>query len=237
MKNILFLLIAVFTFSCNQTDQNIIGAWERLHESQDGEKLRSVVIFAEGYQVISIFKSESGEFVYSNGGTWKINGNVMTEEVEFDTRNAERVGEVVTFQVELTDSSLSIPESNWTFYRIDDGSPGELQGAWLIAGRVRDGNKQMRDTSGPRKTMKILSGKRFQWIAYNTETKRFMGTGGGSYSTIDGIYTENIEFFSRDNSKAGLSLEFNYTIENNEWNHSGYSSKGDPMHEIWIIRK
>jgi hypothetical protein len=237
MKNILFLLIAVFTFSCNQTDQNIIGAWERLHESQDGEKLRSVVIFAEGYQVISIFKSESGEFVYSNGGTWKINGNVMTEEVEFDTRNAERVGEVVTFQVELTDSSLSIPESNWTFYRIDDGSPGELQGAWLMAGRVRDGNKQMRDTSGPRKTMKILSGKRFQWIAYNTETKRFMGTGGGSYSTIDGIYTENIEFFSRDNSKAGLSLEFNYTIENNEWNHSGYSSKGDPMHEIWIIRK
>jgi hypothetical protein len=172
-----------------------------------------------------------------NGGTWKLNGNMMTEKVEFDTGNAERVEEVVTFEVELTDSSLSIPESNWTFYRIDSGSPGELQGAWLMAGRVRDGNRRMRDTSGPRKTMKILSGKRFQWIAYNTETKRFMGTGGGTYSTIGGIYTENIEFFSRDNSKAGLSLEFTYSIENNEWNHSGYSSKGDPMHEIWIRRE
>ena len=64
-----------------------------------------------------------------------------------------------------------------------------------------------------------------------------MGTGGGTYSTINGIYTENIEFFSRDNSKAGLSLEFSYSIENNEWNHSGYSSKGDPMHEIWIRRE
>ena len=48
---------------------------------------------------------------------------------------------------------------------------------------------------------------------------------------------ENIEFYSRDNSKAGLSLEFTYSIENNEWNHSGYSSKGDPMHEIWIRRE
>ena len=234
MKKHFLFLITLCCISINA--QNIIGAWERLHESQDGEKLRSVVIFAEGYQVISVFKSESGEFVYSNGGTWKINGNMMTEKVEFDTGNAERVGEVVTFQVELTDSSLSIPESNWTFYRIDDGSPGELQGAWLMAGRVRNGNKQMRDTSGPRKTMKILSGERFQWIAYNTETKRFMGTGGGSYSTIDGIYTENIEFFSRDNSKAGLSLQFSYSIENNEWDHSGYSSKGAPMHEIWVRR-
>lgn len=235
MKKYFLFLIVLYSLSANS--QSIIGAWERLHESQDGDKLRSVVIFAEGYQVISIFNSESGEFVYSNGGTWKIDGNMMTEKVEFDTGNAERVGEVVTFQVELTDSSLSIPESNRTFYRIDNGKPGELQGAWLMAGRVRDGNKRMRDISSPRKTMKILSGKRFQWIAYNIETKKFMGTGGGTYSTIDGIYTENIEFFSRDNSKAGLSLEFNYTIENNEWNHSGYSSKGDPMHEIWIIRK
>ncbi len=232
-----FILFLIVLYSLSASSQSLIGAWERDHISEDGEKLTSVVIFAEGYQVISTYKSKSGEFVYSNGGTWNLNGNMMTEKVEFDTGNAERVGEIVTFEVELTDSSLSIPESNWTFYRIDDGSPGELQGAWLMAGRVRDGNKRMRDTSGPRKTMKILSGKRFQWIAYNTETKRFMGTGGGTYSTIDGIYTENIEFFSRDNSKAGLSLEFNYSIENNEWNHSGFSSKGDPLHEIWIIRK
>ena len=151
-----FFLLLIVLCSLSASSQSLIGAWERNHISEDGEKLRSVVIFAEGYQVISIYKSKSGEFVYSNGGTWKLNGNMMTEKVEFDTGNAERVGEVVTFEVELTDSSLSIPESNWTFYRIDDGSPGELQGAWLMAGRVRDGNKRMRDTSGPRKTMKIL---------------------------------------------------------------------------------
>jgi hypothetical protein len=228
---VILILTSLYSYA-----QSPIGAWERYYDDENGNSIRSVVIFSEKFQSIAMYNAKSGEFIYSNGGTWKINGNMMTEKVEFDTGNAERVGEVVTFQVELTDSSLSIPESNWTFYRIDDGSPGELQGAWLMAGRVRDGNKQMRDTSGPRKTMKILSGERFQWIAYNTETKRFMGTGGGSYSTIDGIYTENIEFFSRDNSKAGLSLQFSYSIENNEWDHSGYSSKGAPMHEIWVRR-
>jgi len=235
MKKLFLFLMVLLSLSANS--QSVIGAWERDHVSENGDKLKSVVIFADGYQSISIFKSESGEFVYSNGGTWSLNGDIMTEKVEFDTGNPERVGSEVSFKVIVDERTLTVPENNRKWDRIDDGNPGELQGAWLMGGRVRDGNKQMRETSGPRKTMKILSGKRFQWIAYNTESKRFMGTGGGTYSTIDGIYTENIEFFSRDNSKAGLSLEFNFTIENNEWNHSGYSSKGDPMHEIWIRRE
>ncbi|MBT8309198.1 MAG: membrane or secreted protein, partial [Flavobacteriaceae bacterium] len=86
------------------------------------------------------------------------------------------------------------------------------------------------------KTMKILSGTRFQWIAYNTETKEFKGSGGGTYTTIDGKYTENIEFFSRDDSKAGLRLTFDYKLIDGHWHHSGLSSKGAPIHEIWSVR-
>ncbi len=93
-----------------------------------------------------------------------------------------------------------------------------------------------RDTSGPRKTMKILSGTRFQWIAYNTATKEFMGTGGGTYTTIDGKYTENIGFFSRDDSRVGASLEFNYELKDGDWHHSGFSSKGNPIYEVWSKR-
>ena len=131
---------------------------------------------------------------------------------------------------------MSIVGTDMEFQRIDDGLPGYLKGAWLMAGRVRDGKKQLRNTSGPRKTMKLLSGKRFQWIAYNTESKKFMGTGGGTYTTKNGVYSENIEFFSRDNSKSGIELEFEYEIIDNEWNHKGFSSKGDPLHEIWKPR-
>jgi hypothetical protein len=93
-------------------------------------------------------------------------------------------------------------------------------------------------TPGVRKTMKILSGTKFQWIAYNTETKEFFGTGGGSYTTTpDGKYTENIEFFSRDNSRVGASLQFDFSIQDGNWRHKGLSSKGDPIDEIWTQRE
>jgi hypothetical protein len=160
----------------------------------------------------------------------------MTETVEFDTRNAENVGNKVTFDVQISEKEMAIVGHDMKLKRIDNGSPGKLQGAWLMSGRVKDGKTQTRDTNRPRKTMKILSGTRFQWIAYNTETKQFMGTGGGTYTTIDGKYTENIEFFSRDDSRVGASLEFNFEIIDGSWHHKGFSSKGDPMHEIWSKR-
>ena len=73
-----FILFLIVLYSLSASSQSLIGAWERDHISEDGEKLTSVVIFAEGYQVISTYKSKSGEFVYSNGGTRNLNGNMMT---------------------------------------------------------------------------------------------------------------------------------------------------------------
>ena len=235
MKKIIVLIIYTFCI-INVNAQNVIGAWERNHISEQGKNLKSIVIFSNGYQAISTYELESGKFIYSNGGTWNLKGDTMTEKVEFDTKNSDRVGSEVTFKIQITDSTLSIIGSDMKFKKLDDGSPGDLNGAWLMSGRVKDGKKQLRKTNGPRKTMKLLSGKRFQWIAYNTESKKFMGTGGGTYTTKNGVYSEKIEFFSRDNSKPGLTLKFDYEITNNEWNHKGLSSKGDPLHEIWISR-
>jgi hypothetical protein len=99
-----------------------------------------------------------------------------------------------------------------------------------------DGNIQKR-TPGARKTMKILSGSRFQWIAYNNETKEFIGTGGGTYTTKEGKYSETIEFFSRDNNRVGATLEFDFSLIEGDWRHSGKSSKGDPIDEIWSKRE
>ena len=231
----IFLIILFFTNSL--ISQNLIGAWERIQKNESGIKEKQIVIFSSnGYQSISIFNAENGNFIYTNGGTWKLNGDYLTEKVEFDTGNSERVGSEVTFKIIIKKNSLAVAgEKKWK--RVDDGKPGKLEGAWLMQGRVRDGIKQLRNIERPRKTMKILSGKRFQWIAYNTETKKFMGTGGGTYTTIDGKYTENIEFFSRDDSKSGLKLSFDFNLENEEWQHKGYSSKGDQLHEIWVKRK
>ena len=236
MKKLIVLLICSF-FSFGIKGQNFIGAWEGYHTSEIGEQLKSVVIFSDGYQVITTYDSKTGKFISTNGGTWKLKRNMITEKVEFDTNNSERVGTEVSFEVFINDSIMGIVGSEMKFKRIDNGIPGKLQGAWLMSGRIREGKTQLRDISRPRKTMKILSGTRFQWIAYNTASKQFMGTGGGTYTTIDGEYTESIEFFSRDDSKTGLSLNFNYELIEGKWHHSGLSSKGDPIHEIWSLRE
>ena len=86
---------------------------------------------------------------------------------------------------------------------------------------------------GSRKTMKVLSGTRFQWAAFNVETKEFSGTGGGTYTTKNSKYTEDIVFFSRDDSRVGMSLEFDFKVEDDDWYHSGLSSRGDPISEVW----
>lgn len=217
--------------------QSPIGAWETIHTDENGEKIRTVVIFSEGYQVGTHFNADNGKFIATNGGSWSLDENTMTETVEFDTKNPDNVGTEVSFDIKISENELAIVGHEMKLKRIDSGAPGALQGAWLMSGRVRDGKAQTRDTNRPRKTMKILSGTRFQWIAYNTETKQFMGSGGGTYTTIDGKYTENIEFFSRDDSRVGMSLQFDFEMVDGSWHHKGFSSKGDPMHEIWSIRK
>jgi len=236
MKKIILVLICTF-LSFGIKAQSFSGAWERNHTSKTGEELKSVVIFSDGYQVITTYVLETGKFISTNGGTWKLAGDTMTEKVEFDSNNSEHVGTEVSFEVAITDSTFAIVKNEIYFKRIDNNGPGKLMGTWLMSGRIRDGETQLRDTNKPRKTMKILSGTRFQWIAYNTETKKFMGTGGGTYSTINGEYTENIEFFSRDDSKVGASLKFNYSLVDGKWHHTGFSSKGDPIHEIWSVRE
>lgn len=234
-KIVLYFIYMVLSFAMKA--QSFIGAWERDHTSNTGETLKSVVIFSDGYQVISTYEAETGKFISTNGGTWNLNGDTMTEKVEFDTNNPDRVGSETIFNVYINDSIMGIVGSDKEFKRLDNGTPGTLQGAWLMSGRVNNGETQLRDTNRPRKTMKILSGTRFQWIAYNTETKEFMGTGGGVYTTINGEYTETIEFFSRDDSRVGTNLKFNYSLVDGNWHHSGLSSKGDPIHEVWSIRE
>ena len=111
-----------------------------------------------------------------------------------------------------------------------------LKGKWVMSGRYNNGEFRTRNTGLPRKTMKVLIDGFFQWIAFNTETFKFSGSGGGEYETIDGKYIEIIEYFSRDDSRVGAELDFNYEIKNEDWLHTGLSSKGKPINEVWSIR-
>ena len=118
------------------------------------------------------------------------------------------------------------------YKRIDDGA-APLAGVWKISAREQDGKIVPIHQTGARKTLKMLTGNRFQWFAINPETKQFSGTGGGTYEFANGKYTEHIEFFSRDSSRVGASLSFDGKLENGEWHHSGLSSRGEKIYETW----
>ena len=217
------LLLNPFSSSDNRSSHQ--GAWK----SDEG-----VIIFAGGYFAFTAYTKS--EFNYTYGGSWQTDGKTIVFDFEFDTKDSDKVGTTTKLKVETAGNSMILGDTR--FSRIDNGSPGKLSGVWLFSNRMRNGELgSPRSAENPRKTMKILSGTRFQWIAYNVETKQFSGTGGGTYTTIDGKYTENIDFFSRDNSRVGASLEFDFEIKGKDWHHKGLSSKGDPIYEIWSQRE
>lgn len=233
MKTFLLLFLIVGSLSLSaQTD--ITGAWQT-----GTEENRSTMIVAGKFFSVAVYNTKEKTYTGTYGGQWRIEKNQFIEIQEFNTMKPELIGIEQHTEIKVQKDKLIFKAGNATqeFSRIDDGKPGALAGAWLITGRMVDGKTEKR-TPGARKTMKILSGTRFQWIAYNNETKEFFGTGGGSYTTIDGKYTETIEVFSRDNSRVGAKLEFDFSIiDGGDWRHSGKSSKGDSIDEIWTKRE
>ncbi|MBT8257861.1 MAG: membrane or secreted protein, partial [Bacteroidia bacterium] len=75
----LFLLSAFFTVCGNS--QSLTGAWETVITTDSGEKIRNVVIFSEGFQVSTNYYAETGKFIGTNGGSWDLNGDLITEVV------------------------------------------------------------------------------------------------------------------------------------------------------------
>ncbi|MDH5604195.1 MAG: membrane or secreted protein [Cyclobacteriaceae bacterium] len=233
MKTLIFILLLASLphgKDLSVKDTDLLGAWKTT--LSDGSN--AVCIITESYFSVTFFQENTPRFISTFGGKWSAKGNQVSIEYEYNTENTYMVGKKETRYVNVNSDRLYIDDTSWE--RIDDGTPGKLAGAWLITGREREG-KMGTITPGARKTMKILSGKYFQWIAYNTETGEFFGTGGGTYTTKGGKYTENIKFFSRDNARVGASLEFDFEVKEGKWHHKGFSSKGDPMYEIWSQRK
>lgn len=224
---------ALFLCAClSASAQPLTGAYER----KDGTTTESR-IYAGDYFAVALYNKDGKEFTGTYGGKYALKDGQLIETIEFDTRKPERVGTEVTSAASVDKDAATITITGVTLTRTDNGTPGQLSGAWLITGRINDKGEIRRSTPGARRTMKILSGTRFQWIAYNVETKEFFGTGGGTYTTVSGKYTENIEFFSRDNTRVGASLSFDFSLVEGDWQHKGLSSKGEPIHEIWTKRE
>ncbi|MGV8877597.1 MAG: hypothetical protein ACOH2A_01070 [Sphingobacteriaceae bacterium] len=225
---LLVLPVSSFKVDDNLADDALKGAWQ----FKRGENIQ-VAILQDNYFIVSIYNLANKNFIDSFGGTYSLKDGSMSGHIEFSGNQKEMIGQDFYFPVTMKANSLTINREgsveNWE--KIDSGE-GALAGNWRITSRDQDG-KMNPIPLNARRTLKILSGTRFQWAAINNETGELFGTGGGTYTFKNGKYTEKIEFFPKDNSRVGASLSFDGKVEGNNWDHAGLSSKGDKIHEVW----
>lgn len=236
LRSILLLavLVSSLTVAWRPHQTGIQEAWQLTNAS--GANV--IVTIADNYLMQTTY--EPNRYISTRGGSWQQTGSKLNLAVEFDTRDSSRVGQTESYQITQHANSLVLngPTGSQTFKRVDEPAPpGPLVGLWRITGRADDAGQVTTMQRGARKTVKLLTRSRFQWAAINPQTKQFFGTGGGTYTLKDGQYTETIDFFSRDNNRVGKSLTFATDVKGTEWHHTGQSSTGGKVNEIWSREK
>jgi hypothetical protein len=197
---------------------------------------RTVMICSGNVFSVATYDITGKKFSSSYGGTWQVTGNQLLQKIEWNSADSTTVGKEFTHPIRVTNQQLTIGKQTWD--KLDDGGPGQLAGAWIITGTYNNDKVSKRASPFfPRRTMKVLSGKYFHWIAYHITNKQFINAGGGTYTTVNGKYTENIEFFTKTAESVGKSLSFDYSFVNGDWRHRGEKSTGGPMDECWTRRE
>ena len=230
MKNLFilaFCLIGILSMA-----QVPKGAWK----SQEPTGSTSTLIIADNYLCIASYSVNNKYFERAEGGPFVMSGDKMTYTPEFNSADTAKIGIPIVFTVTKKDDILTLRyEESMVWMLVDDAANVPMAGAWHITERSNGGQGELVKIhqEGTRKTLKLLSKTRFQWFAIDPAVKGFYGTGGGTYTAKDGKYTENIQFFSRDNNRVGTSLKFDWKLDGGRWDHSGKSSDGKPLHEVW----
>lgn len=219
------LLITFLSLSANA--QTLKGAW------QNNDKGKTTTIIAtDNYLTVNVYELAGKKFIESWGGKYTIGAtNEVFMEIEFHSQNPAVVNSSQSYNINLKKKSLEF--NDLKFQKLTFAKENALTGLWRITARANEKGEMSEMKPGPRKTLKIMGGGYFQWFAINTQTREFSGTGGGRYTLVNGKYTEKIEFFSRDNNRVGAELSFDAAVNDKEWIHSGKSSKGDPIKEVW----
>jgi hypothetical protein len=227
-KLMIVTLILLGTLTSLHAQTALNGAW-RLNDGDTKHQL----FFQHGFFFQTIHKGN--QFVQTRGGSFWVKDNKLNATILFNSADSAEVNqeEAIPFAIANKVLSLDLMEGNKKFEQVDNGD-APLAGVWHITGRMgEDGKVAAIHQTGTRQTYKMLTGTKFQWVAIDPGKKQFSGTGGGSYTFKDGKYTEHIEFFSRDNTRVGASLVFDGKLEDGKWHHSGLSSKGAKIYEVW----
>lgn len=238
IKNKLLPLIFLLTFGHTtfmyaQIPTNVYF----FHEQSDGKTVHHELKINGNYLIQNIYETNPNKFIRTIGGYFTVHQDTLKVDLEFNSNYEKDSITEIAFPYTFEGDTLTLYTEPQQVYVATEHIDQELDGHWLFATRGPDNGQERRDDTNARKTLKVLQDNTFQWIAYHTETMKFSGTGGGYFSSEDGEYIEKIQFFSRDDSRVGAELKFNYELKDGDWHHTGKNSKGEPMYEIWARRE
>lgn len=224
-KSILsIILMCITTLIMAQTTPDLKG----VYTAKKGDT-NIVWMFIDGYSSQTIYKDNA--YISTFGGPYTYQDGALNVQIEYNDADAQTVGQTKSFA--LTANADGLLEQSGQAWKKETAKTQDLDGLWRITGRKQGNDVVQIHQSGTRKTIKLLVDGYFQWMAIDPGAKTFSGTGGGHYTFTDGKYSEHILFFSRDNSRVGANLSFDGALKDGAWHHSGLSSKGDPIYEVW----
>src|SRR5690554_7839805 len=105
MKKTVFTLILTL-IALSTSAQNLIGAWESHSTTSDGDIVKLVLIITDNYLSKTTYNTSTNDFLSTSGGSYELEGNRLTEWVEFDSGNPEAVGTEISSILRITDSEI-----------------------------------------------------------------------------------------------------------------------------------
>lgn len=233
MKKLVFILLILPLISLGQ-QASMKGAWGL--ENSFGQ---TVLLVTDQVFSLTQYDFIDKKFISAEGGTWRSEGKDIWLAYDWSSKDTSKVGKEIKVSISISSDRLNLGLVDQPLTKLDQGKPGALQGEWIISGNYTNDVVSKRSSPFfPRRTMKILTGNHFQWIAFNVKTKEFFGTGGGTYTTTaEGKYAESIQFFTKAVTSIGKRVEFDYSFQDGDWRHKGQKSTGGPLDECWTPRK
>lgn len=230
-----FLTLCLLITPCLLAAQIAPGVYKATETLENGKRNYQLLV-SESYMIHTVYDSNPAHFVSTMGGFYKVEEDSLKVQLEFNSDFENTSEKEHHAAVGYASGELIFNGNTARAYTRQPKLDQPLDGQWLFATRGPDTGQDRRGDDSPRKTLKFLMDGYFQWIAYNTETMDFRGTGGGRYAADQGAYMEVIQFFSRDDSRVGAELSFEFERKGDDWHHTGKNSRGEPMYEIWAIR-
>jgi hypothetical protein len=237
MKNYLTLIFAII-LSFNTNAQILNGAWRLVEVNDQPVEHETIKLYSNSYFTYSEYDKDTGKFISARGGLYFLNNLNYKEQLDIDSRDPLYSGTTVEYEVSLSGREMIITnlstgeQEKWQ--KFDDADNYKMAFCWRIHKKKDEGDKDWRIIEyRPRKTLKMMTNSRYQVLALNSKTGQFVGSSGGTWSSEGDSYVEHVEFFSKDQTNVGRSLEFQRAFEDGLWLHTGKTTKDGLMMEMW----